>query len=63
MCHFRVVVTVQQHSKSMLEENGSSENSSTDGLSDSCSMFEKETSPFSSKPHMYDNEEVLYSFY
>ena len=55
--HFRIVISVQPVSGPMLEEVASGE-SSPDSLSDTCPMFKQEPSPFSSKPVMYDKEEV-----
>ena len=51
------MISVQPVSGPMLEEV-SSGGSSPDSLSDTCPMFKQEPSPFSSKPVMYDKEEV-----
>ena len=54
---FRIVISVQAVSGPVLEEALSGD-SSPDSLSDTCPMFKQEPSPFSSKPVMYDKEEV-----
>lgn len=55
---FRIVVSVQQEVSGLMLEEVSSGETSPDSLSDTCPMLKCEPSPFSSKPVMYDKEEV-----
>ncbi|XP_028410274.1 autophagy-related protein 2 homolog B-like [Dendronephthya gigantea] len=54
----RIVISTQPVSGPVLEEESSGD-SSPDSLSDTCPMFKQEPSPFSSKPVMYDKEELV----
>ena len=57
LSHLRIVISAQPVSGPVLEEESSGD-SSADSLSDTYPMFKQEPSPFSSKPVMYDKEEV-----
>ena len=58
MCD-RIIFHVQSSVSGIVLEEPSTGNDSPDSLSDTCSMFKSEPSPFSSKPVVHNEEEVI----